>query len=424
MSGDMWNIRNGQQAVISNEKPLKRTIGADKTAAIVQMKRDLEEKQVEVRNAQRETDRLDGEHSECQRRWNVSKKALIQNSTMIEKLSDQIEQINIEIDNTTGNTIDTSEYEADVEQQKDNVEKLRGEQEQAIGEIEEMKPQVSEMKTAIRNINNQIEKARADLEAAESEMTKFLETQSQRKDVVAKKKDKIAKYDQAIEMHAEKIALIQNECDDKLFKARNILFRYNQRKSRESRAQGDALEASQDYEDAPEPTHDELEAMTPIDVDKDVDYYQKKLEKMKERIEKERQRRSLADVDESEAYKKYFDAKQALSAKLELHQKLKDQIAEYETDLKNRRKRWKHFRKHLEHKTSEKFQELLLMNKYNGELVFDHETSHLDLSVQKQNTSASQSNDVKGLRYVLPRESSYDDDDLMHIILTYSFCCI
>ena len=395
-------------AVISNEKPLKRTIGADKSAAIVQMKRDLEEKRMEVRNAELEADRLDGEHTDYQRQWNKSKKALQHNSAVIEKLSEEIEQIIIDIDSTTGNTIDTSEYEADVEQQKENVEKLRGEQEQATAEIEEMKPKVGEMKTALRSITSQIEKARTDLEAAEGEMTKFLETQSQRKDVVAKKKDKIAKYDQAIEMHAEKIALIQNECDDKLFKARNIFFRYNQSKSRESDTEGDPANASQDYENVLEPTHDELEAIAPVDVENNVDYYQNKLERMKQRIEKERQRRSLTDVDEAEAFKKYFDAKQALRAKLALHQKLKDQIAAYERDLKNRRKRWKHFRKHLEHKTSEKFQELLLMNKYTGELVFDHETNHLDLSVQKQNTSASQSNDVKGLRYVLPTVSSYD----------------
>lgn len=80
-------------------------------------------------------------------------------------------------------------------------------------------------------------------------------------------------------------------------------------------------------------------------------------------------------------------------------EKLEETLANYRSDLKERRKRWKQFRRLLSDKTSEKFQDLLSINKYKGELKFDHEDGSLDLMVQKANSgSTAQSSDVKGLR--------------------------
>lgn len=402
--GDSWNIKNGQQAVLSNEKQLKCTIGADKSATIAQLRREMEQKHTEVRNAQREMDRLDGQHSEYQRNWNQSKKALRKNGEKIENLQDKIEQMKTDIRNAADYKIDTSEFDEDLRQQEENVKKIQQEREEKTAKLEEMEPEVKELKEKVDDIQNQMNKASSDLDAAEAEMTKFLETQSQRKDVVAKKKEKINKYEQVIEMHSGKISKIQNEYNDYLFKARKIQFRLQQRKQREqdSATQDDAVPTSQDDENAPEPTHDELEAMTPVNVDKDVDYYASKIERLQKKLDEERKKRRLTDEDPTEAYEKYIAAKEAVMAQMASLEHLQNTIEQLESDLKTRRKRWKHFRKHLEHKTSEKFQELLLMNKYTGDLEFDHDQRYLNLSVQKQNanqnsSAAAHSNDVKGL---------------------------
>lgn len=397
-SGDSWNIRNGQQAVFSNERPLRSTIGNDKSAAIAQLKRELEQLQKELQSTQREADQLDGQHSEYQRSWNVCRKAQRKNTETMNKLVDQIDQIKVEMEAASGNTIDTSEYEEDVAQQTENVQKYGEEKERAANELEGLKPGIEEIKTKINENQRRSEKILEELTAAEGEMTKFLETQSQRKDVVAKKREKIEKYMQVIRMHAEKIETIESETNDALYKARKLQYRLKQRKEAQTNSASQGVLTGEE-ESLAEPTQDELEGMTPSNVDKSVDYYSAKVARTQEKIQQERENRRLNDEDPAEAYQKYIEAKEACNMKLKEINRLDETVDEYEKDLKDRRKRWKQFRAHLEKKTDEKFQELLLMNKYMGSLDFSHEDKELNLNVQKQSSgAASQSNDVKGLR--------------------------
>lgn len=382
-------------AVISNERQLTGTIGNDKTAAITNLKREMEQLQSEAKAARREADRLEGQHAEYVRNWNAARRAMRDNDKIMQDLDGQIETIKEKLDQSE-DTIDTTEYEEDVAQQSEHVKKYADDKQRELEALEQMKPKVEELQKEIRDLQSQSEKAVADLAAAEGEMTKFLETQSQRKDVVARKREKVQQYEQAMAIHSAKVEAAQEEVTGHLVTARKLQFRLNQKKEKENDPLG---EQSTPDEDGPAaPTREELESMEPVQVEKDPEYYQGRVSRTQKKIENERENRKLNDEDETEAYQKWTEAKRLCSEKLDELSKIDDTISDYSDDLKRRRKLWKKFRSYLGDKTGEKFQELLLMNKYAGDLNFDHEAKQLTLNVRKQSSAASQSNDVKGLR--------------------------
>ena len=60
---------------------------------------------------------------------------------------------------------------------------------------------------------------------------------------------------------------------------------------------------------------------------------------------------------------------------------LENKIEDLTDDMRKRKSKWKKFRSYLTHSTSIKFDEMLGLNKYSGDLVFDHENNALDLAV-------------------------------------------
>lgn len=391
----MWNIKNGQKSVISNERQLNSTIGKDMTAAIAEMKREIMKLQSEVQSAGREADRLDGQHTEYKRGWNDGRRAQRKNTDIINKLSDDIDRIKAEMDATEGNQIDTTEQEEDVAQQEENVKKYGDDKLRALDDLELLKPAVEELKQKLRESETQSEKVLKDLGTAESDMAKFLETQNQRKDVVSRKREKIQQYEKVMLLHSEKLEALQSEFDDFLEKARKMQFRLDQRKASEKKSSD---QTAQDGEEPVEPTQEILSSIQSQHFEKNAEYYESKVVRIQDKIEKERERQKLNEEDPVEAYQRWNEAKEACSKKLDDLANLEETIKDHGQDLKLRRRLWRKFRSYLGQKTGEKFQELLLMNKYTGDLNFDHDSKQLTLNVRKQNSAASQTSDVKGLR--------------------------
>jgi chromosome segregation ATPase len=396
--GDHWILRNGQQAAFSNEKRLKHTIGTDKSAAIAQFKRDIDQLDVDVQEAQREENRLEGEHTAHQRDWNSLKKSHRRSNDRINTLGDQIDQIKIELENTASSNIDTSELEEEVAQQREILAKIATDVERAKVEQGEHQPVIDELRAKIKEIAQRSDKVLNDLSKTEDEMVKVLQTASQHKDGMAKKRAKLDKYLEIMRMHAEKIEGFQEEDDRSLHTARTLQYRLQtvQNAADEGSDKPVAMSPSPDVGVPSE----ELEKIEPPEGElKDPKYYLAKIERQKEKIKSVRRRQRLSDEDPAEALSRYLKAQEDFKRKMDDIDDLGETIHRYEQDLRGRRRKWHGYRDYLTKVTSNKFSELLGLNRYAGTLDFKHDEGELNLQVQKNdNNGASTSSDVKGLR--------------------------
>lgn len=273
-----------------------------------------------------------------------------------------------------------------------DVEKIKA-------EIGNKKPTISEIKAKLDEVTIRNEKILDDLKAAETEMTQYLETQSQKKDAIQKKREKLEKYTAAIAQHQLKIDGIAEEMEGALRIAKILHFRMAYTTDRrESRIQGGPPLAGADTEEIPEPTDEDLALIAIVKMDKEPKQIESKLSRAKEKVEKERQTRRLLDESMEEAYQAYITAQEEIDIKTQEIESLDQQIKDLKDDMKARKRRWKQFRKHLEVATAIKFSEMLDLNKYSGDLEFNHDNKSLDLSVQKGGGSqAGASKDVKAL---------------------------
>ena len=271
-----------------------------------------------------------------------------------------------------------------------------------------MKPAVAEIKTKLDEVTIRNEKILDDLKGAESEMTQFLETQSQKKDAIQKKREKLEKYNAAIEQHQKKIDGIALEMEDALRTARLLHFRLGYAKDRrESRMQDEPRSAETDDHDVPEPTEEDLEGIDVVKMDKDPKQIESKLARAKKKVEQEKENRRLLGESMEEAYQAYIDAQADIDSKNQQVENLGQQIDELKNDMKARKKRWKQFRRYLENTTSLKFVEMLELNKYKGDLKFDHDAKSLDLCVQKGGAGPVDSSQTKDVKALSGGERSY-----------------
>jgi chromosome segregation ATPase len=397
--GDHWILRNGQQAAFSNEKRLKHTIGSDKSAAIAQFKRDLDQLDVECQEGQREENRLEGEHTAHQRDWNSLKKSHRKSNDRINTLGDQIDQIKTDLENTASSNIDTSEFEEEVAQQLEILTKLSTDVERAKTELGEHRPVLDELRAKIQEIVQRSDKVLNDLGEAEEEMVKVVQTSSQHKDAVARKREKLDKYLNIMRMHAEKIEGFQEEDAKALKTARTLQYRLQsvQKAAKEGSDNPVAMSPTQDVGVSPE----ELEKIEPLEAGKTKapEYYDAKIKRQKEKIKEVRRLQRLSNEDPAEAFARYNKSKEDLQRKIDDVDELGTTIHRFEQDLRGRRKKWRAFRSHLTKVTSTKFSHLLSLNGYAGTLDFKHDEGELDLQVQKNDRNGgSVSSDVKGLR--------------------------
>lgn len=308
-TGDTWNIKNGQQAVFSNEKGLRRTIGSDVSAAIKQVQSEIRQLDEDFRRKRREADDLEGLHSERQRDWNKARRAQRSNDDLVSTLSDQIDQMKAEIEATDGYKIDTAEYEEDVAKQSENVTKYAEEKERAKEELEKLKPAVDAIEAKIVDVDRKVDKLNEDMKKAEDEIAKCLETQSQQKDIVARKRDRLEKYEEAVKLHAQNVQKLREEKEKWLLKARKLHFRAQQRKEAERKGSPEGRR-SLSSDGGAEPSRKDLESIEPKEVEKGVEHYDTRVKRGKEKIKQEKEKRKLTDEDPTEAYEKYMQARQ------------------------------------------------------------------------------------------------------------------
>jgi chromosome segregation ATPase len=396
-NGDKWIVKGGSMAAISNDRNLRNTIGADRTAAIAEAKREAEQYQHELKEMRTMEAKLEGDHTKFQRQWNQAKRAMQQNDAAISGLVSKVDEIKLEMESTANVTIDTTEFEEDVAQAENAVESLKESERQLSEQVATYAPEIKELQNRLDETVVRNSRIMEDMEAAEADITNFLETQTQKQDQIEKKRKKLEQYQQTVAKHQEKCDKLSAERDSTLETARKLHYRLTLRKKVAEEKQ----EGNSEVDISAEPTQEDMEAIEPLQMQKETGYYQSRIDRFKEKIKEERQRRKVSREDPSVAYEKYIRAKRDLEGKVKRDQEIDKKVAELSGDMKERKKRWRQFRTHLDKKTGVKFDEMLSLNKYAGSLDFDHKANTLDLCVQKDNAnSESQTKDVKALRYV------------------------
>jgi structural maintenance of chromosomes protein 6 len=393
--GDYWTVRSGSLAMFSNENALKQTIGVDRSAAIA----DAQSEELSLRNdlhsVHGEYSKLDNDHSRYQREWNQAKRAMQQNSADINNLTEKIETIKDDMKASVNQTIDTTELEEDVQQAEDLLANHKAMEQKYLADKEELLPNINEAKNRLKECSIRNTKVLEDITAAEQELTQFLETQTQQNDKIEKKRQKLQKYRDDFDTLQRQIDLISSRRADYLRKARTMHFRCQQRQLPMTSPDQEEIHPEIQLE----PTLEDLEAIEPLNVKHESTWYELRLQKTEERIRNEKERRNVSSEDAAIVYERYSRAKADLAAKTDEVAETDSRIEELEKDVVLRRKRWRQFRKHLARSTGLKFDEMLTMNKYTGNLEFDDVNGTLGLSVQKNTSdSHSESKDVKALR--------------------------
>jgi chromosome segregation ATPase len=415
-SGDKWIVKGGSMAAISNDRNMRNTIGADRTAAIAEAKREAEQYQHEVKEMRTMEAKLEGDHTKFQRQWNQAKRAMQQNDATISGLVSKVDEIKLEMESTANITVDTTEFEEDVAQAENAVVSLKESESQLSEQISAYEPQIKDLQNRLDETVVRNSRIMEDMQLAEANLINYIATQTQKKGQVEKKRKKLEQYQEAVAMHQEKCDKLSGERGITLETARKLHFRIMMRK----KVAEEKEEGNSQVDLSAEPTQEDIEAIEPIHVKNETGFYQSRIDRMKEKIKDERQRQKLSREDPTVAYEKYIRAKRDLAGKVKRDEEIDKKVAELTLDIKERKKLWRQFRQHLDNKTGVKFDEMLSMNKYAGSLDFDHKDGTLDLCVQKDNakSESSQTKDVKALRYVSRPTIICRDDSEMS---THSF---
>ena len=392
--GDMWSVRAGQISLISTTRKARGYLSADKTEAISAARRELDSCEEELRRAEEENHRMDGEHTQSQRAWNEARKAKQANDRKIDELSETIHNMRIEIENQASDAVDdTSGEQEAVDDAKDREAAVLQRIQQTTKTMDENEPAISELKEKADEAGVEAKKLEEELHVAEDDLLRYTQTQSQQVNVIQKKKDKIEKLREKLDELHEAAGKAEADEEEALRKARVIQYMFTLYKERREADDGGA-----DQSDVVTPTEEELESIFPSRVEKESGHYESRIARTMEKLEQERERNQLLDQTKEEALEAYQTAKEELHAQLQNVNQLKEKIKDLKSDLSERKKRWVQFREVIQNMTSVKFAEMLEMNRFEGDLEFDNESQTLDLCVSKRGSDKSQTKDMKALR--------------------------
>lgn len=396
-NGDNWSVTKGNLNMVANEKRFRQTIGVDKTAALADAKRDVEMVQKELAIAKEEESKLGAEHHRNQKAWNVNKKEYQSLHEVINRIAEEIDAIRAEEDSATNFDTDTSELEQDVSEAKDSLDQIKTHVAQLRQDISEKDPEIQAVRNRLEEVSARNEKVIKDMDNAANDLTAYMASLSQREEKLEKKRKKVQQYMEIIKKQEERAAEIQTDVSKYLKHSRRLAYARLQREQRE-RLEAESDSEMYDSQFTQEPTDEELEAIETCNVDRDSNYYRARVERLNKKVADEMERRNASREDALAAYEKWMRAKEQLDGKMVQVQEVKTVKRNLTEDVRERKVRWKQFRKHIAEKTSMAFDEILNQKGSSGTVEFDFDNERLDLIVQKDSADCnSQQKDVKAL---------------------------
>lgn len=392
-NGDSWNVRNGTLGMSSNDKRLSQTIGVDKSKAIAETQNEIESVEREMSQLRQEENRLNHEHNESMKEWNKGKAHLRKVEKELDKARRDIESLQEDEIQASNFDTDTSEHELLVNDEQASLDQLKAHEVELIDKLKGLEPGIEELKTKLTETKARNEKVLHDMKAAEEDLAKYIQQLSQQQEKLEKKRTKAKQYEEIVEKKDIQIRESEEHANEYLRTAKTLAF-HRQKKD-------NLDEAAVDSEWSQEPTDADLDAIEMPDhtqMKKDPKFYRARLERLKERLQKEREQRKALNEDPIEAYEKFIRAEKQLNSKMKQIAEIDETSKNLKSDFYDRKKRWRQFRQHIALTTDTHFNEILNDKGSSGTVEFSHRDGTLNLCVQKDAADAnSQQKDVKAL---------------------------
>jgi len=381
--GDFWQVKNGLRSLVSNEAKLKQIIGVDRTAAIREAEHEATALKKEADELKKKLSDVQREHKDMKRKWNEESKSIRKIASNLETLQSTLERLKEEAISSEEVTIDTTDLEEDVKNAQDSLEVEKRKEYELSESIEALKPELIQAQRDHQEILSRNEKVIEDMASVEKEIEGNIKEAAKRQKNLENKEAKLSKLEEGVDQQSEVLKERNTKVEESLYKARVTTYKLN-----EAHDEGGSIELSDE----------KLAAVKPVETTDTPDTYKKKVQKMQKKIEQERKKRELTDSDPVVIFEKYQRAKNDIASKLNAIKKVKANVEVLIADLRDRKNRWKIFRKHIGRLTNDTFDEILNKKGSCGEIEFDHQTTRLNIVVQKDNTNdMSQTKDVKAL---------------------------
>ncbi len=413
-NGDYWAVKNGGISIRSNDGPMKGRLGVNKEQMIANAISFAKGIEAELNEGRREHKKVNDEAASLKSEWNDLSKALTKVQRKIKQLEDDVEELTSTINATDDDEDDTTQEQLAVEECEGQVKTLTEEINDFNIRIDEAAPKVSEAEKDLEEIKARNAKIQDDIDSHTTKLQEIMKNTQKLKSKFEKSKEIMAMK----EANAAEARKIFEDSDAETVElgrnTRKLIWvtqkkqeKAKARQSEEARKRKDEDNANSDSEDMNkddeededeeerEPTEEELEAIKPPSINHSPSYFEARVKKAQEQLEKEREKRKISDIDPAVVYEKMQRARKAAMKKKLAIDGIKQNIEMLTTDMHERRRKWKALRKHIAHLTNVSFDQLLGRKGQAGCLNFDHRDKTLDLIVQKDADQASQTSDVK-----------------------------
>lgn len=387
-NADYWEARMGNMMMVGNDRPMKQTIGVDRSAAMESIKHEIVALQKELARNKEEDKGVRDAAYKHKKDWNVANEQYKKLISRIKEMEVTLDRLKDEAETSEeAPTIDTTEYERDIQEADAAVQDLKRKEASVLQEIQSLQPTVEERKKLLDEVTSRNVKIMNEMEKLEERMEDIVKGQTRRMEQLDKLRAKVDQMQEAVKQQEQVVAEVKGKVNEALAGAQKMQFSYDRdaRMFQLKEANGGELPPGEEVE--LEPTEEDLEGIEIVEVPNDSKYYKTKLQSKLKKIEQEKKRRNMSESDPAVARDKYFRAKKDLDSKMELINMIESNVAALTDDLKERRKRWRQFRGHIAEQTNLGFDEFLNKKGSAGEVVFDHENKTLDLVVQKVSES-------------------------------------
>jgi len=370
--------------------------------AISDARAELQSLEEELKNWNLQYNKLEHQHTEQKKNWNMCKRELQKNEKEMDDAQKEIDDIKAEESTAVDMDADTSTEEQEVAEAQEMLDTIKENQIKLKEQIEENKPTIQDLKDRVSEVSERNKKVLADLEKAQNDLSQYFNEMEMAKQKVEKKRQKLEQYEKIILKHSETVSEAEQEVKEYLFLAKKVHYNYNALEERRVQREENEGAASdtQFTEYSQEPTSEELDQIDIPNLESihQPDHYKARVERAEAKIALEKERRRVTRDDLATAYDKYVRAKEILQAKESQIQEIEEKSEAMKGDLKLRKRRWMEFRAAMSVISNLKFDETLNIKGSSGQIKFDHVNGTLDLIVQKDsNIENSQQKDVKAL---------------------------
>ena len=345
--GDFWQVVNGAVSMIANRKRLRQIIGVDRTTSIRETEHEKNQVQNEVNEYKTKLQNIKRDEHRYKVEWNNLKREDEIARLEMQKHEETIERVQEEAAAAENITVDTTEYENDVQEAQKGLDELKEKEEEIANNIETLKAPIRELEAKVEETRARSEKVSKDLNNAEEKVTEYMKTVQHHQRNLEKRRHKLQQYEATRKKQCDLIQERTEKAEEAKNKARQVTFqtRQTQEKRRQKHsAENDDEDPELQNETIEENYQSELEAIEPIETNKQPQYYRTKIQRIEQEIEKERRRRQITEVDPEVALSKYQRAKKDLEEKMEQVVTIEENEKHLIKDLTDRRNRWKNFR--------------------------------------------------------------------------------